>query len=91
MDRNAIIQAFINDLNYVDGLNLPLEMPAQRVHYLAMALRDYSFDCNRVISADDVERIVRDAVSEETCDLESSIVDRVIDRIFKADAPEIHI
>ena len=91
MDRNAIIQAFINDLNYVDGLNLPLEMPAQRVHYLAMALQDYSFDCNRVISADDVERIVRDAVSEETCDLESSIVDRVIDRIFKADAPEVHI
>ena len=40
MDRNAIIQAFINDLNYVDGLNLPLEMPARRVHYLAMALRE---------------------------------------------------
>ena len=91
MDRNAIIQAFVEDLNYVDGLNLPLEIPAQRVHYLAMALQDYSFNCNRVIDEDTVERIVRDAVSEETCNMESSIVYSVLNRIFKDDAPEVHI
>ena len=89
MDKHAVIDEFVRDLRYCAENGLPLELPPVKTRQLALAMEDYDFDDNRRIDMQEVERIIKDAVSSAVFTLDDEIADECISRIFKG-ASEVH-
>lgn len=81
MIRDKVIEDFVTDLKLHAESGRDMLLARGYVIQLALALEDYSFDANKAISYEEVDRIISDEVNSALMSID--ITQNCLDRIFR--------